>query len=155
MAGRRGYRAHYSTAIRYPAPLPQQESWRAKWSLPAAMQLRRTGQGALTNNIPMPYGDRTGELDCSNAAMHDYGMPQVLPVSKRGTITLPPAYRRKLGLDRMENPLVLAEEKNGKLVLEVATAVPVRDIPESTIRAWTEEDEKAGEALRRKGILKQ
>ncbi|MBE7540201.1 MAG: AbrB/MazE/SpoVT family DNA-binding domain-containing protein [Opitutaceae bacterium] len=82
-------------------------------------------------------------------------MPQVLPVSKRGTITLPPAYRRKLGLDRMENPLVLAEEKNGKLVLEVATAVPVRDIPESTIRAWTEEDEKAGEALRRKGILKQ
>ncbi|MDD2764973.1 MAG: hypothetical protein PHE83_13475 [Opitutaceae bacterium] len=81
-------------------------------------------------------------------------MPQVLPVSKRGTITLPPAYRRKLGLDRMENPLVLAEEKNGKLVLEVAAAVPVRDIPEATIRDWIAEDEKAGEALRRKGLLK-
>lgn len=94
------------------------------------------------------------KLDCCNAAMHDSRMPQVLPVSKRGTITLPPAYRRKLGLDRMENPLVLAEEKNGKLVLEVAAAVPVRDIPEATIRDWIAEDEKAGEALRRKGLLK-
>lgn len=108
----------------------------------------------LTNDIPMSYGYRPGGLDCRNAAMHDCCMPQVLPVSKRGTITLPPAYRRKLGLDRMENPLVLAEEKDGKLVLEVATAMPVRDIPESTIRSWIEEDEKAGEALRRKGLLK-
>jgi bifunctional DNA-binding transcriptional regulator/antitoxin component of YhaV-PrlF toxin-antitoxin module len=86
--------------------------------------------------------------------MHLCGMAQVLPVSKRGTITLPPAYRRKLGLDRMENPFVLAEEKNGKLILEVATAIPVRDIPESTIRGWIAEDEKAGEALRKKGLLK-
>lgn len=86
--------------------------------------------------------------------MHLNGMSRVLPVSKRGTITLPPAYRRKLGLDRMANPLVLAEEKNGKLILEVAMAMPVRDIPESTIRGWIEEDEKAGEALRKKGLLK-
>ena len=94
-------------------------------------------------------------LDCRNAAMHDCRMPQILPVSKRGTITLPPAYRRKLGLDRMANPLVLAEEKNGKLVLEAATAIPVRDIPEATIRQWINEDEKAGETLRRKGLLKE
>ena len=86
--------------------------------------------------------------------MHHYGMSQILPVSKRGTITLPPAYRRKLGLDRMENPLVIAEERNGKLILEIATAVPVRDIPERTIRGWIEEDEKDGATLRKKGLLK-
>lgn len=86
--------------------------------------------------------------------MHPSRMTQILPVSKRGTITLPPAYRRKLGLDRMKNPLVLAEERNGKLILEVATAVPVRDIPASTIRGWIAEDEKAGQALRKKGLLK-
>jgi bifunctional DNA-binding transcriptional regulator/antitoxin component of YhaV-PrlF toxin-antitoxin module len=80
-------------------------------------------------------------------------MSQVLPVSKRGTITLPRAYRRKLGLDRMENPLVLAEEKDGKLILEIATAVPTRDIRGGSIRGWIEEDEKAGEVLRKKGLL--
>jgi bifunctional DNA-binding transcriptional regulator/antitoxin component of YhaV-PrlF toxin-antitoxin module len=93
-------------------------------------------------------------LDCRIAAMQHSRMSQVLPVSKRGTITLPPAYRRKLGLDRMKNPLVLAEEKNGKLVLEVATAVPVRDIPGSTIRGWIDEDDKAGAVLRKKGLLR-
>ena len=81
-------------------------------------------------------------------------MSYILTVSKRGTITLPPAFRRKLGLDRMDNPLVLAEEKDGKMILEVATAVPLRDIPENTIREWIEEDESAADALRRRGILK-
>jgi bifunctional DNA-binding transcriptional regulator/antitoxin component of YhaV-PrlF toxin-antitoxin module len=86
--------------------------------------------------------------------MHRSRMTQVLPVSKRGTITLPPAYRRKLGLDRMKSPLILAEEKDGKLILEVAAAVPVRDLPASTIRGWIEEDDKAGAALRKKGLLR-
>jgi bifunctional DNA-binding transcriptional regulator/antitoxin component of YhaV-PrlF toxin-antitoxin module len=93
-------------------------------------------------------------LDGRNAAMRGTGMAQVLPVSIRGTITLPPAYRRKLGLDRMENPLILAEEKDGKLVLEVAAAVRMRDIPAATVKGWLLEDEKAGAALRRKGLLK-
>ena len=92
-------------------------------------------------------------LDCGNAAMQDCGMAEILPVSKRGTITLPPDYRRRSGLDRMENPLVLVEEKDGKLILEIATAVAVRDIPESTIRGWIAEDEIAGEELRRKGLI--
>ena len=78
-------------------------------------------------------------------------MAHVLTVSKRGTITLPPVFRRELGLDSMENPLVLVEEKDGKLILEVAAAVPLRDIPESTIRNWIVEDEAAADGLRKKG----
>lgn len=75
-------------------------------------------------------------------------MKQVLPISKRGTITLPPAYRRKMGLDRMQSPLMVVEEQEGKLVMELATAVPLRDIPEETMRAWIAEDEADGASLR-------
>jgi bifunctional DNA-binding transcriptional regulator/antitoxin component of YhaV-PrlF toxin-antitoxin module len=81
--------------------------------------------------------------------MQLYCMPVILPVSKRGTVTLPPDLRSKLGLDRLENPMLLVEERNGKLFLEPATAVPVRDLPEATIRGWIAEDEKAMEALQR------
>ena len=75
-------------------------------------------------------------------------MPVILPVSKRGTVTLPADLRSKLGLDRLENPMLLAEERNGKLFLEPATAVPVRDLPEATIRGWIAEDEKAMESFK-------
>jgi len=37
--------------------------------------------------------------------------------------------------------------------LEIATAVPTRDIRGGSIRGWIEEDEKAGEVLRKKGLL--
>jgi bifunctional DNA-binding transcriptional regulator/antitoxin component of YhaV-PrlF toxin-antitoxin module len=74
-------------------------------------------------------------------------MKKILPVSKRGTITLPPEFRRKLGLDRLESPLVLVEESEGKLVLEAATAQPLRDLPASTLRQWIAEDEDAARQL--------
>lgn len=76
-------------------------------------------------------------------------MKQVVPVSKRGTITLPPLYRKRLGIDQLENPLMLVEEHDGKLTLELATAIPVRDIPTKTIQNWIAEDESDGEELRR------
>lgn len=60
---------------------------------------------------------------------------------------MPPELRSKLGLDRLKNPMLLVEEKDGKLFLEPATAVPVRDLPEATIRGWIVEDEKAMKAL--------
>jgi bifunctional DNA-binding transcriptional regulator/antitoxin component of YhaV-PrlF toxin-antitoxin module len=65
-----------------------------------------------------------------------------IPVSKRGTITLPPEMRRKLGLDAAENPMMLAELRDGGVFLQPAEAFPVRDIPEETLRGWIEEDEK-------------
>jgi len=43
-----------------------------------------------------------------------------------------------------------AEEVDGKLVLDPATAVPVRDIPKKTIRKWIGEDEAAMKALKAK-----
>lgn len=77
-------------------------------------------------------------------------MKQLLQISKRGTITLPPEYRRKMGLDRMDNPLMFVEEKQGKLVMEPAAALPVRDIPEDTLKGWIREDKAEGRKLRKK-----
>jgi len=77
-------------------------------------------------------------------------MAVVLPVSKRGSITLPPELRKKLGIDQIENPMLMIDEKDGLLVLEPATAVPLRDIPESKIRKWISEDEQAFDSFVKK-----
>ena len=37
--------------------------------------------------------------------------------------------------------MLLVEERDGKLYLELAAAVPVRDIPKATLRSWIKEDE--------------
>lgn len=78
--------------------------------------------------------------DCSTALQH-CGMAIAVPISKRGTVTIPPEIRKRLGVDQLENPMLLVEERDGKLYLEPAAAVPVRDIPKATLRNWIKEDE--------------
>jgi len=81
------------------------------------------------------------------AVLQHCGMT-TLTLSKRGSVTLPPAIRRRMGLDKLENPLLIVEERDGGVFLHPATAVPVRDIPAETIRAWIKGDETAMAALR-------
>jgi AbrB family looped-hinge helix DNA binding protein len=73
-----------------------------------------------------------------------------ITVSKRGTITLPPEMRRKLGLDTAESPLMLVELRDGGIFLQPAEALPVRDIPDEILRGWIEDDEKDAEEFWRK-----
>lgn len=68
-------------------------------------------------------------------------MTTILAVSKRGAVTLPPALRRKLGLDRLSSPMVSVEERDGGLFLQPAAAVPMRDIPKETLARWIARDE--------------
>ena len=68
-------------------------------------------------------------------------MTLTLPVSKRGGLTLPPALRRKLGLDRINSPLVIVEERDGGIFLQPAAAVPVRDIAREKLARWIARDE--------------
>jgi bifunctional DNA-binding transcriptional regulator/antitoxin component of YhaV-PrlF toxin-antitoxin module len=86
-------------------------------------------------------------LDFRFAALQHCSIAIVIPISKRGTVTLPPSLRRSLGLEGLENPMLIANEVDGKLVLEPATAIPVRDIPEKTVRKWINEDEAAMKAF--------
>ncbi len=64
-----------------------------------------------------------------------------LALSKRGSLTLPPALRRKMGLDKLRNPLLLVEERDGGLFLQPAVALPVRDLPKAQVQAWIARDE--------------
>jgi bifunctional DNA-binding transcriptional regulator/antitoxin component of YhaV-PrlF toxin-antitoxin module len=75
------------------------------------------------------------------AAMLHCRMSTTLPLSKRGSLTLPPALRRKLGLDKLRNPMLLVEERDGGLFLQPAVALPVRDLPKAQFQAWIARDE--------------
>ena len=88
-------------------------------------------------------------LDKAAAAMQHCGMTTI-PVSKRGTITLPPEMRRQLGLDAAEHPMMLVELRDGGVFLQPAEALPVRDIPEETLRQWLAEDERDAKKFWRK-----
>jgi len=70
-----------------------------------------------------------------------------LPVSKRGTVTLPPDMRNALGLSSADHPMMLAELRDGGLFLQPAEALPVRDIPLETMKAWIAEDERDAEGF--------
>jgi bifunctional DNA-binding transcriptional regulator/antitoxin component of YhaV-PrlF toxin-antitoxin module len=80
--------------------------------------------------------------------MQHYGMTITLPVSKRGSLTLPPAVRQKMGLDKLLNPMVLVEEREGGLFLQAAVALPVRDLPKKQIEQWIARDEAEMAAFR-------
>jgi hypothetical protein len=75
-------------------------------------------------------------------------MSTTIPLTKRGSLTLPPALRRKLGLDKLRNPMVLVEERDGGLFLQPAVALPVRDLPKGTIGHWIARDEADMAAFR-------
>lgn len=74
-----------------------------------------------------------------------------LPLSKRGSLTLPPALRRKLGLDKLRQPMLLVEERDGGLFLHPALALPVRDLPKAQVKAWMARDEAEMKAFQAAG----
>ena len=78
-------------------------------------------------------------------------MTTTLPLSKRGSLTLPPALRRKMGLDKLRNPMLLVEERDGGLFLQPAVALPVRDLPKAQLRAWITRDEADMKAFQAAG----
>lgn len=61
-----------------------------------------------------------------------------LIVSARGQLTLPAKLRKRLGIE--PGGVVVAEEKDGALVLRPAAVTPVRYYTESEVSAWTVED---------------
>ena len=75
-------------------------------------------------------------------------MSTTIPLTKRGSLTLPPALRRKMGLDKLRNPMVVVEERDGGLFLQTAVAVPLRDLPKGKIGQWIARDEADMAAFR-------
>jgi bifunctional DNA-binding transcriptional regulator/antitoxin component of YhaV-PrlF toxin-antitoxin module len=73
-----------------------------------------------------------------------------LTMTRRGGLTLPPDIRRRLGVDAMNPPLFIVEERDGGVFLQPAAALPVRDIPESQIRDWIQRDEADMKGFRKR-----
>jgi len=65
-----------------------------------------------------------------------------ITMTRRGSVTIPPGVRRRLGIDTSAQPLFILEERDGGVFLQPATAIPVRDIPAQQIQAWLADDEK-------------
>jgi hypothetical protein len=86
-------------------------------------------------------------LASGNAATQHCSMTTI-PMTKRGSLTLPPSLRRKMGLDKMRNPMVIVEEREGGLFLQPAVALPIRDIPKKQIEEWMARDEADMAAFR-------
>jgi bifunctional DNA-binding transcriptional regulator/antitoxin component of YhaV-PrlF toxin-antitoxin module len=98
-----------------------------KFSVSCSPASRRSAQPMIT-------------FDFDKAVLQHCSMAIAVPISKRGTFTIPPEIRKRLGVDQLENPMLLVEERDGKLYLEPAAAVPVRDIPKATLRGWIQQD---------------
>lgn len=65
-------------------------------------------------------------------------MKQHLTISKKGQITLPAEMRKKMGLET--GCTVIAEEKNGELVLRPAAIVEIDLYSDGQIGRWDDED---------------
>lgn len=64
-------------------------------------------------------------------------------------MTIPPAIRKRLGLENVENPLLIVEERGGGVFLQPATAVAVRSLSADQIKKWIKEDEAEMAELRK------
>ncbi|MFP4213537.1 MAG: AbrB/MazE/SpoVT family DNA-binding domain-containing protein [Desulfohalobiaceae bacterium] len=65
-------------------------------------------------------------------------MKQNLTISKKGQVTLPAQLRKKMGLEA--GGTVIAEEKNGELVLRPAAVVEIDLYTDEQIARWDEKD---------------
>ena len=102
----------------------------------------------MTFSPDLPVENHGLTLASRIAAMQHCSMSTTIPLTKRGSLTLPPALRRKMGLDKLRNPMVVVEERDGGLFLQTAVAMPVRDLPKGTIEQWIARDEADMAAFR-------
>ncbi len=79
-------------------------------------------------------------------------MRENLIVSSRGQVTLPAALRRRLGIK--PGGVVIAEERDGELVLRPAAVVEMKVYSDIDIAKWDEEDrlDDAGRAAIKKRL---
>jgi len=76
-------------------------------------------------------------------------MRQHLTISKKGQVTLPAELRKKMGLTA--GGMVIAEEKDGELILRPAAVVEIDLYADEQVARWDEEDRL--DAQTRKMIL--
>ena len=59
-----------------------------------------------------------------------------------------------MGLDKLKNPMLLVEERDGGLFLQPAVTMPVRGLPKAQIKAWIARDADEMKAFQAAGKAK-
>ncbi len=75
-------------------------------------------------------------------------MAETIRINKRGSLTLPMALRKKLGLAR--GGVVLAESTSEGIVLKPAVAFPIEIYSDERISEFVAEDKKLSQYLKKK-----
>ena len=65
-------------------------------------------------------------------------MSKYLTISKKGQITLPADLRKRLGFEAGDT--VIAEERNGELILRPSAVLEIETYSEKDIARWDEQD---------------
>lgn len=77
-------------------------------------------------------------------------MTTTITLTSRGSLTLPAAIRKELGLS--PNDLMIAETTPEGILLKPAVATPLELYSESRIREFNSEEKKLEQVLKRKGM---
>jgi bifunctional DNA-binding transcriptional regulator/antitoxin component of YhaV-PrlF toxin-antitoxin module len=73
-------------------------------------------------------------------------MTTTIQVSNRGSLTLPKALRKRLGLDK--SGVLIAEDSEGGIVLRPAVAYPIEVYTESRVAEFDKADQELGKYLK-------
>ena len=73
----------------------------------------------------------------------------LLAINPKGTLSLPATLRRKLGLKGRAKSFVIAEAREGGILLQPAPTAKPRDFSVAQMKRWIAEDEGAMRRLKR------
>jgi len=92
----------------------------------------------LSTDTALVDGIRKVGYSDINIPQRQNAMKQNLTISRKGQITLPAELRRKYGLEA--GGTVIAEERNGELVLRPAAVLEIEIYKDEDIALWDDED---------------
>ena len=74
---------------------------------------------------------------------------EIIPLTERGTLTLPASFRKSLGL-KGKQQLIAHLNETGEIVLRPATTLPLEVYSEARIAEFSEQDQSLGKLLKKK-----
>ena len=71
---------------------------------------------------------------------------EIIPLTERGSLTLPAAFRKELGLSGKQQ-LIAQLNEQGEIILKPAAVFPIETYSEDRIREFTEQNDALGTLL--------
>lgn len=74
---------------------------------------------------------------------------EIIPLTERGSLTLPATFRKELGLSGKQQ-LIAQINEQGEIVLKPAAIFPIETYSDDRIREFSEQDEALGALINQK-----